>query len=348
MTNSKYVDLRSDTVTLPTQEMREAMYRSEVGDSMRGEDPTMNRLEALAAEKLGKEAAIFVSSGTMGNLVSIMAHTDYGDEIIFEADHHSYYYEVGGYASLRGLAPRIVVGNHGVMAPEEIAAAIRGTSPYFPTTRLLVIENTHNRGGGNALTLEEVNSMTEVARKHGLSVHLDGARIFNAAVALGVDASEIAKFADTVQFCLSKGLSAPVGSMVAGSKELIERAAHFRKIVGGDLRQSGVLAAAGIVALEKMVDRLADDHHNAFLLAQGLKEIPRISVDIPPNPTNMVFINTDELQMDGTQFLNKLRGQNILAVAYGSTRVRLVTHRHIDEEGVQRATQAVERIVSEV
>jgi len=346
MAYSDFIDLRSDTVTLPTGEMREAMYRAEVGDSMRGEDPTMNRLEALAAEKLGKEAAIFVSSGTMGNLVSIMAHTDYGDEIIFEADHHSYYYEVGGYASLRGLAPRIVRGDHGVMAVEDIEAAIRGTSPYFPTTRLLVVENTHNRGGGNAITPGEINSMTEVARKHGLSVHLDGARIFNASVALGVDVREIAKYADTVQFCLSKGLSAPIGSMVVGSKELIKRAAHFRKIVGGDLRQSGVLAAAGIVALEKMVDRLAEDHYHASLLAQGLKEIPRLSVDIPPNPTNMVFIETHELGMSGDQFVFRLKGLGILAVVYDSTRVRLVTHRHIDIEGVQRATEAIRKIVS--
>jgi len=211
-----------------------------------------------------------------------------------------------------------------------------------------VIENTHNRGGGNAIKLDEINTMTDVACQHGLSVHLDGARIFNAAVALGVDAREIAKFADTVQFCLSKALSAPIGSMVAGSEELIKRAAYFRKIVGGDLRQSGVLAAAGIVALEKMVDRLAEDHSNAALLTRDLKEIPRISVDIPPNPTNMVFINTDELDIDGAQFVNKLREQGVLAVVYGPTRVRFVTHRHIDEEGIQRATEAVERIVSEM
>ena len=284
MTSPEFVDLRSDTVTLPSQEMREAMYRAEVGDSMRGEDPTLNRLEALAAEKLGKESAIFVPSGTMGNLVSIMAHTEYGDEIIFEADHHSYYYEVGGYAALRGLSARMVSGRYGVMASDDIEAAIRAPSPYFPTARLVVIENTHNRCGGNAITQDEMAAMTGVARRHGLSVHLDGSRIFNAAVALGVEAKKLSASADTVQFCLSKGLSAPVGSMVAGAKDLVERAAHFRKLVGGDLRQSGVLAAAGIVALETMVDRLAKDHHFASLLAQGLSDIAQIAIEIPPQP----------------------------------------------------------------
>lgn len=341
-----YIDLRSDTVTLPTQEMREAIYKSEVGDSMRGEDPTMNKLEALAAEKLGKEAAIYVTSGTMGNLVSLMAHTQHGDEVIFDADHHSYYYELGGYAAIRGLSPRIVHGNYGVMTPEDIEDAIRPPSPYFPPTRVLVIENTHNRCGANAITLEEMASMTGVARRYALSVHLDGARIFNAAVALGVEAKEIASFADSVQFCLSKGLSAPVGSIVAGSKEYIDRAKWFRKIVGGDLRQSGILAAAGIIALEKMVDRLAEDHHHAALLAQGLREIPHVTIDEPPVPTNMVFVDTNDLGIDGVEFAERMKEHRVLVVIYGRTRVRMVTHRHIEEPHVEQAVEAVRKIAS--
>jgi len=342
------IDLRSDTSTLPTQEMREAMYKAEVGDSMRGEDPTMNKFEELAAETLGKEAAIYVPSGTMGNLVSLMAHTQYGDEIIFEANHHSYYYEVGGYAALRGLSPRIVHGKYGVMAPEDIENAIRAPSPYFPPTRLLVIENTHNRGGGSAITLEEMGVMTEVAHRHDLVIHLDGARIFNAAIALNVEAKEIARFANSVQFCLSKGLSAPVGSAIAGSKDFIARAKRFRRIVGGDLRQSGILAAAGIVALEKMVDRLAEDHHNAALLAEGLRELPRIQIDTPPVPTNMVFVDTSQLGMSGVEFVERLKEYGVLAVAYGPTRVRMVTHRHIKKNHIGQALEAIREIVTSV
>jgi threonine aldolase len=345
--NKEIIDLRSDTVTLPTEEMRQAMYQAEVGDSMLGEDPTMNKLEALAAEKMGKEAATFVTSGTQGNLVSLMANTEYGEEVIFEVDDHSYYYEVGGFAAVRGLSPRLVKGRYGVMDPMDIEEAIRTPSPYFPLTRLLFIENTHNRGGGNAITLQEMESMTAIARKHNLRVHLDGARIFNAAIALGVQAKDIARYADSVQFCLSKGLSAPVGSIVAGSQDFIQRAKHFRKILGGDLRQSGVLAAAGIVALEKMVDRLAEDHHNAGLLSEGIGKIPHLTIEHPPHPTNMVFIETKELGLDAATFTQNLREHNILATVYGATRVRMVTHRHIDTQAIQKAIDAVHKVVAE-
>jgi threonine aldolase len=340
------IDLRSDTVTLPTDEMREAMYRAEVGDSMRGEDPTMNRLEALAAEKIGKEAAIYITSGTQGNLVSLMAHTQHGDEVVFEADHHSYYYEVGGFAAIRGLSPVIVQGRFGVMDPKDIEKAIRPPSSFFPRTSLLFLENTHNRGGGNAITLKEMEAMAGVARKHGLSVHLDGARIFNAAIALGVSAKDIAQYADSVQFCLSKGLSAPVGSLVAGSEDFIKRAKQFRKLLGGDLRQSGVLAAAGIVSLEKMVDRLAYDHHTAKILAEGLGGIPHLALDHPPHPTNMVFFDTKELGIDAAKFVSQLKEESVLATVYAATRVRMVTHRHIDEQMVKQAIQAVQKVAA--
>lgn len=341
-----FVDLRSDTVTLPTDEMREAMREAEVGDSMRGEDPTMNKLEALAAEKIGKEEAMFVASGTMGNLVCLMAHTNPGDEVIFEADAHTYYYEVGSFAAIAGLSPRLVKGNHGVMPPPDIEAAIRPANPCFPPARLFCMENTHNRGGGNAIRPEEMAVMAKVAREHGLAVHLDGARIFNAAVALGVEVKELTQHADSVMFCLSKALSAPVGSMVAGSHEFITRARRIRKMLGGDMRQSGVLAAAGIVALEKMVDRLAEDHRNAGLLAAGLEEIPGIVLDITPVPTNMVFIETTELRIEATEFVASMLARGVLCGAQGTTRVRLVTHRHITLEHVERAIEAVGAVVA--
>lgn len=346
MTDSM-VDLRSDTVTLPTDEMREAMKQAVVGDSMRGEDPTMNELEALAADRMGKQAAIFVSSGTMGNLVCLMAHTQHGDEVILEADAHSYYYEVGSFASIAGLSPRLVHGHHGVMDPDDLRAAIRPPSPFFPRRRLLCLENTHNRCGGNAIRLEEMAAMTAIAREHGLAVHLDGARIFNAAVALGVRASDIARHVDSVQFCLSKGLSAPVGSLVTGSSEFIERAKRVRKSLGGDMRQSGVLAAAGIVALKTMVERLAEDHRHAARLAEGLKKIEGLVLDEPPVPTNMIFIELGVLGMSEVEFVSQLKARGVLAVAYGRGRVRMVTHRHIDATGVDRAVQATQDLVSD-
>ena len=340
----EYVDLRSDTVTLPTDEMRKAMAKAEVGDSMRGEDPTMNRLERLAADKVGKEEAMFVSSGTMGNLVCLMAHTHPGDEVIFEENAHMYYYEVGSFATIAGLSPRLVKSKHGFMDPGDVEAAIRPPGPFFPTTRLFCMENTHNRGGGNAIRPEDMASMAKAARAHGLAVHLDGARVFNAAIALRVDVKELTHYADSVMFCLSKGLSAPVGSIVAGSSEFTKRARRVRKMLGGDLRQSGVLAAAGIVSLEEMVERLPEDHRNAALLLEGLNDVPRIALDAPPIPTNMVFIETGKLGMDANEFVAKIREQGVLCVAYATTRVRMVTHRHITPEHVKQVVEAVRRV----
>jgi threonine aldolase len=337
----EFIDLRSDTVTLPTEEMREAMRAAEVGDAMRGEDPTINRLEALAAKKVGKEAAIFVPSGTMGNLISLMGHTNTGDEVILEADSHIYYYEVGGFAAVAGLSPRLVRGDHGYMDPVTLETEIRPSGPFFPSPRLLCIENTHNRGGGNALKPSEMKAMAGVARRHNMAVHLDGARIFNAAVALGVDVKELTACVDSVMFCLSKGLSAPVGSIVAGGREFMDRAKRARKMLGGDMRQSGVLAAAGIVALEKMVDRLAQDVANAALLAEGLRELSGIVLDTPPVPTNMVFIRTHHLGMDSNELGARLRERKILCTCYGPYLVRLVTHRHIRREHIEPVVEAV-------
>jgi threonine aldolase len=340
------IDLRSDTITLPTEEMRRAMAQAEVGDAARGEDPTVRRLEELAAEKLGKEAALFVTSGTQGNLVCLMTHASPGEEVIFDEECHAYYFEAGGFARIAGLSPRLVKSKYGFMEPQDIEAAIRPPSTNYPKTRLLVIENTHNRGGGNAISLKQMAAMSDVARKHGLSVHLDGARIFNAALALGVEAKDIAAYADSVQFCLSKGLSAPVGSVVVGSQEFIQGAARARKVLGGDLRQSGVLAAAGIVALEKMVDRLAEDHYTAKLLREGLMEIPQLVVDTPPNPTNMVFVETSNLGISGAEFAARLKEHGVLVAVYGKHRVRMVTHRHIEPGMIEGIVEAVRSVVN--
>ncbi len=342
------IDLRSDTVTLPTEEMRRAMAQAEVGDAARGEDPTVRRLEALAAEKMGKEAALFVTSGTQGNLVCLMTHTIPGEEVLFDDECHAYYFEAGGFARVAGLSPRLVKSKYGFMEPQDIEAAIRPPSTNYPKTRLLVIENTHNRCGGNAITLEQMASMTETARKYNLSVHLDGARIFNAALALGVEAKDIAAHADSVQFCLSKGLSAPVGSLVVGSQDFIQRARRARKILGGDLRQSGVLAAAGIVALEKMVTRLAEDHNTAKQLRENLMEIPHLVVDLPPHPTNMVFFDTSSLAMSGEEFAVRLREQGVLVSVYGRYRIRMVTHRHIEPSMVGEIVAAIRKVVNSV
>ena len=327
----KNLDFRSDTVTLPTPEMRKAAAEAPLGDDVVGEDPTVNKLEALAAEKLGKEAGLFVTSGTQGNAVSVLAHTNRGDEIILEARSHIYVNEVGGLAVLGSLMARTITGELGWMKPEDIRAAIKADNIHLPRTSLLCIENTHNAAGGIPLTVEQMKSNWEVAKEQGLGVHLDGARIFNAAIALGVDAKELSKYADTIQFCLSKGLSAPVGSLVVGTEELVKRARKYRKMLGGGMRQAGIIAAPGIIALTKMVDRLADDHVNAKILAEGLRELGLKILN--PVMTNMVFIDVSSIGWNGDDWINacvklgwKSRGR--------SKRIRLCTHYGIEREDI--------------
>ena len=270
-----FVDLRSDTVTTPTPAMREAMYSAEVGDDVYGEDPTVNRLQALAAEKTGKEAGLFVTSGTMGNLAAVLAHCDRGDEVILGNLAHTFLFEAGGISALGGVHSHQIPNQpDGTLALDDILAAIRPDDAHFPVTRLICLENTHNRCGGVSLSVEYTRQVGELAHEHGLQVHLDGARLFNAAVAQGVSAAELAGPVDSVTFCLSKGLSAPVGSVLCGSGEFIHRAHRIRKQLGGGMRQAGVLAAAGIVALETMVDRLAEDHARARTLASRLQALP--------------------------------------------------------------------------
>ena len=333
------IDLRSDTVTLPTPAMREAMYRAELGDDVFGEDPTVNRLEALAAEKIGKEAALFVVSGTMGNLVAILTHCGRGDEAIMGDECHTFHYEVGGASALGGVAVRIVPNGDGLPALADIEAAIRLDDIHDPPTRLLCLENTHNRCGGTAIGPAPCRAACDLAHRYGVAVHLDGARIFNAAIARGCDVRELTAPADSVMFCLSKGLAAPVGSILAGSADFIARARKNRKMVGGGMRQAGVLAAAGIVALTEMVERLAEDHENARFLAEGLAAIPGVTIDLARVQTNIVIFEVS----DPASLADRLQAEGVLSIPFGGRLVRMVTHYGITREDVDAALAVVRR-----
>ncbi|ACI16795.2 threonine aldolase [Coprothermobacter proteolyticus DSM 5265] len=340
-----FIDLRSDTVTLPTEEMRRAMAEAEVGDDVYGEDPTIQRLERLAAEIMGKEAALFVPSGTMGNQVSVMTHTQRGDEVIMEAESHVYYYEVGAMAVLSGVQARPVPGRRGVMDPDDVRRAIRERGNiHFPRTSLVVLENTHNRGGGKVLPLDNVKAISDIAHSNGLSVHMDGARIFNAQVASGIPASEYAKYADSVMFCLSKGLCAPVGSMVVGRKDFIDRARKNRKMLGGGMRQAGILAAAGIIALTKMVDRLQEDHDNAKLLAVKLQELG-YGVNPEEVETNMVVVDVTPTGKDVHTVEKELKTRGVLANANSPKTLRLVTHYGVTSDDAIKAVEVFADII---
>ena len=342
----EFIDLRSDTVTLPTPAMREAMYRAEVGDDVYGEDPTINRLEALGAEVLGKEAGLYVVSGTMGNLVSLLTHCRRGDEVIVGDNAHIFRYEAGG-ASVLGGATFFNVPTlpNGMLEPSDVEAAIRPNDPHQPPTRLICLENTHNRCGGAVLSPAQMATIKAVADAHGLAVHLDGARVFNAAVALGIEVKEIAAQVDTVQVCLSKGLSAPVGSLICGSAEFIERARRNRKIVGGGMRQAGVIAAAGIVALEQMIDRLADDHANARRLAEGLLDIKGYAIDLDAVQSNMVRVGFSDSSIDARTVSPLFGAEGVKINATDSRVLRAVTHYGIEGEHIDRALIAARKVM---
>jgi threonine aldolase len=346
--NQKSIDLRSDTVTLPTEDMRTAMYEAPLGDDVFGEDPTVNELERMSAEMLGKEAAVFVASGTMGNIAAILSHCGRGDEAILGDVSHIFLNEAGGISALGGIHPRIVPTlDDGTIETDVIQGAIRWDDPHFPITRLICLENTHNRCGGAILGLEYVLKVAGIARERQLNLHLDGARIFNAAVGLKLPVADLVEPFDSVTFCLSKGLSAPVGSMLCGSEEFIRKARRARKILGGAMRQAGVIAAAGIVALESMVGRLAEDHANARILAAGLDGINGIRVVKNPPPTNMVFISLDEeseYSLGG--LIDSLREQGVLVGGGGPGRLRLVTHHGIAVEDVEATVQAFKDVLS--
>jgi threonine aldolase len=339
------IDLRSDTVTQPTPEMREAMYRAEVGDDVFGDDPTVNRLQALAAAMTGHEAALFVASGTMGNLVGILSHCGRGDEALLGARSHSVFFEGGGISALGGVHSRQVPEQpDGSLALDDIAPLIREDDEHFPVTRLIGIENTHNRCGGTYQTPAYVRSLADFAHARGLALHMDGARVFNAAAALGVDVRELTGPVDSVTFCLSKGLCAPIGSLLCGSEEFIYKARRLRKHVGGGMRQAGVVAAAGIVALEKMTGRLSEDHARARDLAKGLSEIPGIQIDPGSPATNMVYFNLpDDSRQSALELEKTLPGRGVLIHAVDARRIRLVTHYWIDDAAVERAVEAFRR-----
>jgi threonine aldolase len=340
----KVIDLRSDTVTHPTPEMRKAMFEAEVGDDVYGEDPTVNRLEAMAARMMGKQAALFVTSGTQGNLIAVLTHTSHGDEIILGHEAHIFWYEVGGASVLGGVIMHTIpTDSCGRLNPDDIDRAIRSKDIHNPQTTLLCLENTHNRCGGAVLTADYTDEACDLAHTHGLKVHLDGARIFNAAVALGVPARALAQNVDSVALCLSKGLSAPVGSLLCGSKDLVGRARKFRKMLGGGMRQAGVIAAAGIVALETMVDRLAEDHDNAKRLAQGLASIKGIKLAQDDIPTNIVMFHLSP-ELSVVEFMEGLQKAGVKIGLRDGRPFRAVTHRMVSSSDIDEALARIETV----
>jgi threonine aldolase len=342
-TARRTIDLRSDTITQPTEAMREAMARAVVGDDVFGEDPTVRRLEAAAAERTGKAAALFVASGTMGNLVAVLAHTRRGDEIILDDQSHTYLMEGGGAAALAGVMPRPLKTERGFISGAQLEAVLRPADVHHAPTRLVCIENTHNRHGGTVAPVEAVEDLAEAAHRRGLWVHLDGARLFNAAVALGAPAARLTAPVDSVAFCLSKGLSAPIGSVLCGDGDFIARARHARKMVGGGMRQAGVLAAAGLVALEEMVGRLADDHRVARRLAEALVAIPAVRIDMSRVQTNIVRGELPD--HDAREVAEALRARGVRVSIVGTHAVRLVANRHVTLDDVPRVIDAFRAVL---
>ncbi|GAB4496781.1 MAG: low-specificity L-threonine aldolase [Anaerolineales bacterium] len=336
------IDLRSDTVTLPTEAMRAAMAAAPLGDDVYGEDPSVNQLETLAAQMLGKSAGLFVPSGTMGNLAAMLAHCGRGDEVILGDLAHTFLYEAGGVSALGGVHSRQLPNQpDGTLNLDEIRAAIRADDPHFPVTRLIALENTHNRCGGAAIDAAYMQQVGALAREFGLKVHLDGARLFNAAAVLGTSAAALAHDADSVTVCLSKGLCAPVGSVLCGEVDFIRLARRARKMLGGGMRQAGVLAAAGIVALETMPQRLHEDHARAHALADGLRLLPGVVLDSGTPRTNMVYLTlSPRVNADAQQVAARLREAGILVGVTGARRFRLVTHYWIDDDAVARTVAA--------
>jgi len=329
------VDLRSDTTTMPTDEMRQAIAESELGDDVFQGDPTVNRLQDLAAQRMGKEAALLVPSGTMANLASILTHCGRGAEVILGNRAHTYKYEKGGISAYGGIhSTQIPNQDDGTMQLEDIRAAIRGIDDHFPVTKLICLENTHNVCSGAPLSVTYTKEVANLARAHNIKLHIDGARIFNAAVALGVEVQELVEDADSMSFCLSKGLAAPVGSVICGSKDFIDQARGIRKGLGGGMRQAGIIAAAGIVALETMVDRLQEDHTNARLLANGIADLPGVVLDPETIKTNIIYFDMDDTAVESANFLTVLAAKGIQFFDTGPRRFRMVTHYGITAEDI--------------
>lgn len=341
------IDLRSDTVTKPTPAMMEAMMTAPLGDDVYGEDPTVTRLEAIVAEMAGKEAAVFVPSGTMGNLIAVLSHCGRGDEMILGDQAHIHIYEQGGTAALGGVHPRTVPNRaDGALDLAQVEAMIRGDNEHFPVSRLICLENTHNRCGGAVLPVDYMDAAGELAHRHGLQLHVDGARLWNAAVYLGVSPARLLQGADSASLCLSKGLAAPVGSVVVGSGAFIRKVRRNRKVVGGGMRQAGVIAAAGIVAVTEMVERLADDHANAQTLARGLAEMDGISVDPATVQTDIVIFELDRTDMTPVQLAVGLKAQGILLNPLGGKRLRAVTHYQVGPGDIDRTLAAFRTVLA--
>jgi threonine aldolase len=343
--NDKVIDLRSDTVTKPSPAMRRAMAEAEVGDDVYLEDPSVNRLQARSAEIFGREAGLFVPSGSMGNLTCIMVQAGRGQEVICEAAGHVYNYEMASMSALGGVLPRIIPTENGILSWEQIAPAIRERAYYRPQTALVALENTHNMAGGTVYPTRVSREICDKAHKAGLKVHLDGARVFNAATYLREDVAAMTEPFDSVQFCFSKGLGAPVGSMIVGSKELIEQCRVIRKMLGGGMRQAGVLAAAALVALEEGPKRLHIDHENAQVLAQGLLRIPGITIEPDKVQTNIVLYDVRKTGLTSSQFLQKLAGCKVLGGPVDARRVRMVTHLDVDREDIEQALRRIGEVV---
>jgi len=341
----EFIDLRSDTVTKPTPPMRKAMAEAEVGDDVFGEDPTVNALQEKVAHLLGKEAALFVPSGTMANQLAIKSHTQPGDEVIIEASSHPYNFEGGAGAALSGIQFNCLKGVRGILEASQIEEAIRPADHHFAVTRLVCLENTHNRGGGSIYPLEKMAEIYRLAQSKGLLLHLDGARLWNASVATGIKPHEYAQWADSVSVCLSKGLGAPIGSLVASSKTFIDRVHRFRKMFGGGMRQVGILAAAGIYALDHHLERLKEDHQNAKRLAVGLKEFKGVSIDPKHVETNIVIFDVANTGMTGAQVAEAMKKEGVLVHAFGKTQIRLVTHLDVTAEDIEKALKAFGKVL---
>jgi len=340
------IDLRSDTVTKPSAAMRDAMAAAPVGDDVLREDPSINRLEATCADLYGMEAALFVPSGTMANQVAIKTWTQAGDELIADANSHCYNYESAAIAAVAGVQANLIATHRGILTPEQVEARIRPDNVHYGPTALVCIENTHNRGGGSIYPIENVAGIAEVAQRHGLRLHLDGARLLNACVATGLSATDYTRHCDSATLCFSKGLGAPVGSVVVGPDDFIEQARRWRKMLGGGMRQAGILAAAAVYALEHNVDRLAEDHENARLLARGLAEIDVLDLDPEEVDTNMVFFDTDRTGMTAAELKERMASAGVLMYDTAPARIRLVTHLDVSREQILAAVEAFKRVLA--
>jgi threonine aldolase len=339
------VDLRSDTVTKPSPDMRRAMAEAEVGDDVFHEDPSVNRLEEMVAALYGKEAALYVASGTMANQIAIRAQTHHGDEIIMERTSHPFNSEAGALAALAGVQVNLIDGHHGIMDVEQIRAVVRTPNVHHAPTALICLENTHNRGGGSIWPLDTIRAIREFARSVSVPMHLDGARLMNACVATGLTPKDYARYFDSCTLCLSKGLGAPVGSLVMGSKEFIAKAHRFRKQFGGGMRQAGILAAAGIYALEHNVERLAEDHLNAKRLARGIAEIDGLDIDVNTVQTNILYFGVRQSGLTVPILVERLKAEGVLMLGTGLNNIRAVTHLDVSKEGIDRAVEVLRKVV---